>query len=40
MGKKILIAGGGIIGLSCARYLNESGHDVTVVDQSKLTDGC
>ena len=40
MGKKILIAGGGIIGLSCAWYLSESGHEVTVVDQSKLTDGC
>lgn len=40
MGKKVLVAGGGIIGLSCAWYLNQDGHDVTVVDQSKLIDGC
>ena len=40
MGKKVLIAGGGIIGLSCAWYLSEAGHEVTVVDQSKLVDGC
>lgn len=40
MGKKLLIAGGGIIGLSCAWYLNEAGHEVTVVDQNALVDGC
>lgn len=40
MGKKVLIAGGGIVGLSCAWYLCEAGHEVTIVDQSILTDGC
>ena len=40
MSKHILIAGGGIIGLSSAWYLSQAGHKVTVVDQSSLTDGC
>jgi D-amino-acid dehydrogenase len=34
------IIGGGIIGLSCAYYLNKSGHQVTVIDQGDLKDGC
>ncbi|MBS1490223.1 MAG: FAD-dependent oxidoreductase [Bacteroidetes bacterium] len=37
---KIGIIGGGIIGLSSAYYLNQSGHEVTVIDQSDLSDGC
>lgn len=37
---KAVIAGGGIIGLSTAFYLNESGWEVTVVDQGDLTDNC
>lgn len=39
MGKKIVIIGGGIIGLSCAYYLHKSGHQVTVIDQSKMAGG-
>jgi len=38
--KNIGIIGGGIIGLSCAYYLNKAGHKVTIFDQSDLTDGC
>lgn len=34
------IIGGGIIGLSSAYYLNKSGHQVTIIDQSELKDGC
>lgn len=37
---KIGIIGGGIIGLSSAYYLQKSGHEVTIIDKSDLTDGC
>jgi D-amino-acid dehydrogenase len=40
MGKKIVIVGGGIIGLSCAHYLQKSGHQITIIDKGDLTDGC
>jgi D-amino-acid dehydrogenase len=38
--KKVGILGGGIIGLSSAYYLNKAGHEVTVIDQTNLLDGC
>ncbi len=34
------IIGSGIIGLSSAYYLEKSGHEVTLIDQSDLSDGC
>lgn len=37
---KAVIIGGGIIGLSSAYYLNRSGWDVTVIDQTDLSDSC
>lgn len=37
---KIGILGGGIIGLSSAYYLNKAGHEVTIIDQTNLLDGC
>src|SRR5882724_3403906 len=37
---KIGIIGGGIIGLSSAYYLQKSGHEVTIIDQSDLSNGC
>jgi D-amino-acid dehydrogenase len=37
---KIGIIGGGIVGLSSAYFLSQSGHQVTIIDQSDLTDGC
>ncbi len=37
---KVGIIGGGIIGLSSAYYLNRSGHQVTIIEQSELKDGC
>lgn len=37
---KVGIIGGGIIGLSSAYYLMRAGHQVTVIDQSDLKDGC
>ncbi|MGE0771722.1 MAG: NAD(P)/FAD-dependent oxidoreductase [Cyclobacteriaceae bacterium] len=40
MGQKVGIIGGGIIGLSCAYYLQQSGHGVTIIDKGDLTDGC
>jgi D-amino-acid dehydrogenase len=37
---KVGIIGGGIIGLSSAYYLTKSGHQVTIIEQSNLKDGC
>jgi D-amino-acid dehydrogenase len=37
---KALIIGGGIIGLSSAYYLKQSGWDVTVLDRTDLSDNC
>ena len=37
---KVTIIGGGIIGLSSAYYLQESGHEVTVIDKTDMTDNC
>lgn len=37
---KVVIIGGGIIGLSSAYYLQESGHEVTVIDKSDMSDNC
>lgn len=37
---KIGIIGGGIIGLSSAYYLSMAGHQVTIIEQSDLKDGC
>ena len=36
---KILIIGGGIIGLSTAYYLQKEGHQVTLIDKSDMTSG-
>ncbi len=37
---KVIIIGGGIIGLSCAYYLQKSGHRVTVIDKTDISDNC
>jgi D-amino-acid dehydrogenase len=34
------IIGGGIIGLSSAYYLTQAGHQVTILEQSDMKDGC
>ena len=39
MQKKILVVGGGIVGLSCAYYLRKEGHAVTVLDKSDMNVG-
>ncbi|WP_457610357.1 NAD(P)/FAD-dependent oxidoreductase [Lutibacter sp.] len=39
MSKKVVIIGGGIIGLNSAYYLLKEGHEVTVVDQFDITSG-
>lgn len=36
---KVIVAGGGVIGLCAAYYLNKSGHEVTVIDQGNLVEG-
>ena len=38
--KDVIIIGGGVIGLSCAYYLQEEGCKVTVVDKGDMEDGC
>jgi D-amino-acid dehydrogenase len=37
---KIGIIGGGINGLFSAYYLQKQGHDVTIIDQGDMSDGC
>src|SRR4051794_33103430 len=36
---KVVIAGGGIIGLCCAYYLQKNGYEITVIDQNDITTG-
>lgn len=40
MEKKVVIVGGGIIGLSCAYYLSQDGHQVTLIDRGNIDSGC
>jgi D-amino-acid dehydrogenase len=37
---KVIIVGGGIIGLCSAYYLQKEGYEVTVIDRGDITDGC
>ncbi|MES1215024.1 MAG: FAD-dependent oxidoreductase [Bacteroidota bacterium] len=37
---KVVIIGGGVIGLCSAYYLNKSGYDVTVIERNDITNGC
>lgn len=37
---KVIIIGGGVIGLCSAYYLSKSGYKVTVIDRNDITDGC
>ena len=37
---KVVIIGGGIIGLSSAWYLQQSDHEVTVIDKTDMKDNC
>jgi D-amino-acid dehydrogenase len=37
---KIIIIGGGIMGLSAAYFLQRDGHDITILEKGSLTDNC
>ncbi len=37
--KKVIVLGGGIVGLSTAYYLIQEGHEVTIIDKGKLDSG-
>ena len=37
---KIVIIGGGVIGLCSAYYLLKEGHEITVIERGNMTDGC
>jgi D-amino-acid dehydrogenase len=37
---RVVIIGGGIVGLSSAYYLSESGHEVTVIDKTDISSNC
>jgi D-amino-acid dehydrogenase len=37
---KIVVIGGGIIGLSSAYYLHKAGHQVTIIEKASPQDGC
>lgn len=36
---KVIIAGGGVIGLCCAYYIHKQGHQVTVIDKGEIKSG-
>jgi D-amino-acid dehydrogenase len=36
---RVLVAGGGVIGLCCAYYLQKAGHEVTVIERGDITAG-
>jgi D-amino-acid dehydrogenase len=36
---KVIVAGGGVIGLCSAYYLAKAGHEVTVIERGQITDG-
>ena len=36
----VIIVGAGIVGIACAHYLQQSGRNVTVIDQNKVGSGC
>ncbi len=38
-GKKVIVVGGGIVGLSTAYFLQKEGHEVTVLDKSNINSG-
>src|SRR5215212_6599976 len=37
---RVIVIGGGVIGLCTAHYLNKEGYEVVVIDQNTITDGC
>ena len=37
--KKVVVLGGGIVGLSTAYYLIQEGHEVTIIDKGRLDSG-
>ena len=39
MSKRVVVIGGGIVGLSCAYYLHKDGHEVTVIDKGSFNKG-
>lgn len=40
MDKKVVIIGGGIIGLSSAYYLHQNGYDITILEKGNFADAC
>ena len=40
MAERVLIAGGGIVGIACAHYLSRAGYAVTVIDRRGVGAGC
>jgi len=38
--EKVIIVGGGVIGLSAAYYLQKRNYDITIIDDGEITDNC
>ena len=39
-GRRVVIVGGGVIGIACAHYLRKCGADITVIDKGRIGGGC
>ncbi len=39
-GRRIVVVGGGIIGIACAHFLNRAGYQVTIVDKGRIGGEC
>ncbi len=39
MAKKVIVVGGGIVGLSTAYFLHQEGHEVVIIDKTSMTAG-
>lgn len=40
MAERVVVVGGGVVGIACAHYLSGTGYDVAVIDQDRIGGGC
>lgn len=37
---RVVVVGGGVVGVACAHYLRQAGHEVTLIDKGEVGKGC